>query len=398
MNVQRAVVVALIGWLCRCAPPVTKPMDPEPPTLEVPATSATEPWRLPRLTLRAAGGDDTVLQLFVSANCSGPELLRRPIEAFREGVELDAVNGVNVFSATALTRAGLRSRCSPAASVEVRLPMRGPTGAPFIQSISPMIPTNERSVRLMGSAPSGWMVRVWSKPDCEGVVLASGPASEFESEPGLEVPLEPNASLLVSLDASLGSELTQCGLQTTRLTNDSTPPTLVPDLFPRPPHPFRHNAIVVADLEARASVRLRAGRGCGGAAVNPTGVTYCEAERCAWVLFPLPTDATFSLWATDGLGNESACVTVEQQVTPQGSVPLTPLWRSLGPSHLIFASPTGLDARVFDGPDCLGSDVFGSATSFGDVTLFVVTDQGQSISARLSNPPEGVEFPCVRIR
>lgn len=402
MSGRRVIVAGLVACLVGCTAPATTPTEPQPPTLEAPATSSDQPWRLPRLTLRATGEDDTVVQLFVSADCSGPELLRRPIDAFREGVELDTVSGKNVFTATALTRAGLRSRCSPVVSVEVRLPMRGLVTAPEVRGTPVLSPTKELSVTLTGFAQEGWTVRIWSKRDCEGLVLASGDASAF-AEPGLSVPLQPNERLDVSLDATRGYELSRCGEVTTRLENDSTPPTFTAEFFPLPPHPFSENAIVVSDLELGVGVRMRSGRECGGADAREVGTAFCERDRCAWLLFPLfvplPDIATFSLWATDAVGNESTCKTFEQQLTPRGAAATTPLWRPLGRSHLVFASPVGFEAQVFDSPDCRGgTGIFGNSTSFGGLNLRVATDLGNPTSALLANPPAGVEFPCVRIR
>ncbi len=396
MSWQRVIVVGLIACLVGCAPPPVVPKQPEPPTLEVPAASADEPWRLPRLTLRAAAGDDTVVQLFVSADCSGPELLRRPIEAFRAGVELDAVSGRNVFTATALTRAGLRSRCSQVVSVEVRLPMRGQVSAPEVLDTSVRSPTKERSVTLTGFAQDGWTVRVWSKRDCEGLVLASGEASAF-AEPGLEVPLQANEHLDVSLDATRGYELTRCSAST-RLENDSRPPAFGPEFFPRPPHPFGVNAMLVPSLELGATVRLTGGPQCGGADTRPIGTSYCENDSCDWVLFPLPTDATFSLWATDFAGNDSTCLTFQQQLAPQAPLPITPLWRRLRSGYLVVASPVEFKAQVFGTLDCSGPGVSGNSTTVGDLHVFVSRDPLYPLSARLSSPPGEGAFPCVMLQ
>lgn len=394
MSEQRATVAALVVLLVACPAPAPTPMELEPPTLEVPATSSDQPWRLPRLTLRAVAGDDTVVQLFVSADCSGPELLRRPIDAFREGVELDAVSGRNVFTATVLTRAGLRSRCSPAVSVEVRLPMRGPATAPEVLATSVRSPTKERSVSVMGYAEDGWTVRVWSKRDCEGIVLATGDASAF-AEPGLAVPLQPNERLDVSLDATRGYELSRCSFGTERLENDSEPPTFSVRFFPTPPHPFRANALLVTDLEVGATVRVRAGVSCDRTAA--AGTAYCENDCCDWLLFPLPVDATLSLWATDFAGNESPCLQLQQQSSPQGAPLTSPLWTTQS-RRLLFASPTGFDAKLYPSADCTGLSVPGNSTTVDDLTVFVANDMGVPSSARLTEPPPGVDFPCVRVR
>ena len=399
MSGPRLIVVGLVACLCRCAPPVPAPMEPKPPTLEVPASSSDDPWRAPTLTLRAAAEDDTVVQLFVSANCSGPELLRRPIEAFRAGVELDAVHGTNVFSATVLTRAGLRSGCSGAASVEVRLPMRGQTSAPDVRGISPSMPTKLRSVRLTGFARPGWTVRIWSKPDCDGVVLASGPAADFLNEPGLEVALPLDAHYDVSLDGVRGFELTRCGTATTRLENDSTPPDFAARLFPQAPHAFSVSAIVAPDLERGAVVRMRAGTSCEGMDLHPAGVPLCAGERCGWVLFPLPSDAPMSLLATDRAGNDSPCVTLVQQAGPEGALPTTPVSTWVGPRHVVLAGVAEFNATLFEQADCAGIGTGPTTlTTHAELSLSVFETSGRlTQSARLVEPATVMLLPCVSV-
>ncbi|MDP1922924.1 MAG: hypothetical protein Q8L14_42160 [Myxococcales bacterium] len=399
MSGTRIIVAGLVACLGGCEPQAPAPMEPKAPTLDVPASSSDDPWRVPTLTLRAVADDDTVVQLFVSADCSGPELLRRPIEAFRDGVELDAVSGTNVFSAAALTRSGLRSRCSAAASVEVRLPMRGSTSAPDVRGISPSMPTKLRLAKLTGFARPGWTVRIWSKPDCDGVVLASGPAADFVNEPGLEVPLPLDGHYDVSLDGVRGFELTRCGNATTRLENDVTPPVFQARFFPRPPHAFDVSAIVVPDLERGAVVQMRPGDSCVGTDLRVVGSSFCTDERCGWVLFPLPPAETLSLLVTDRAGNDGACLTLVQQAAPEGVPPMSPLWTWVTSRHVVLAGPDTLFAELYAQPNCAGGSTQATVANFkSGLAVFVVETSGRSTqSARFIESPTGTFFPCVSV-
>ncbi|MDX2009669.1 MAG: hypothetical protein SFW67_05745 [Myxococcaceae bacterium] len=305
-------VLALVG----CAPPVAPPsLPPAAPVIVVPPSSRTEPLRERTVSLVVDAEAGTTVRVFASAECGGPELLRRPAAAARAGLTVELVHGDNVFSAEAVSAEGQASACSSAVTVVARLRMRGELPAPVVAQVVPRNPSPEREVRLRGISMTGWTVSIWSLPGCQGAVLARGSAAQFESE-GFALELPFNGSLTVSLDAERGEALSRCS-EPVRLSHDGN----VPDVrgaffFPRPPHPWSFGTIVVPGLRFNDALETFEGRECRGRPMSSfllvrtscTGPTTCTAFA-----YPVLLEATpiVSLRAFNQLGSRGPCVTLE---------------------------------------------------------------------------------------
>lgn len=306
----------LVLALVACAPPAP-PMSQPParPTLELPASSATNPTTERSVVLRGTTDPGTRVRIFLGRSCEGLPLLQLDDEALRRGHRLDTVHGENVFSARAFAVAtGLQSECSEPVSLFVLIPSRGQLTAPTVLTTTPRVPTSALAVRLLGTAPRpGWTVRAWASESCEGELLASMPGDDY-SRDGLLVPLRRNTTLRVTLDAIRGAEMTLCNGGVLMLTNDARPPlTPRPSWFPSPPFTFPRLALVVEEVERDTRLEVSMGAGCR-APLAVTTYEICGApERCANLVssFDAGTELV-SLKAVDESGNESPCVELPQ--------------------------------------------------------------------------------------
>ncbi|MBL8921874.1 MAG: hypothetical protein JNJ54_23685 [Myxococcaceae bacterium] len=312
----------LLLLVTACSPPPAAPAPPPAPALEVPPSSASQPLTSRRFTVRASTRSDTVVRLFVSLDCSGPELRRDTAVELERGVEVESVHGKNVFSAVAVDPTGLPSPCSAPVTVEVRLPMRGSFSAPQVLRVSPPMPTRERTATLQGTTQQGWTVRVWGGRECQGPLLASTDAATFQRQ-GVEVPLPPNRKLEVTLDAELSATQTLCNGPVLLLENDEVPP-LAPRgrFFPPPPWPNAEKAVVLEDLQDARFVSLSAGDTCTPSTLVPVR-TFCGGGVCQTVVLPLIVGSatTWGLQLIDGAGNRSACTPISNDVDPRLEAP-----------------------------------------------------------------------------
>lgn len=311
----RASGIAFV-LIVACTPAPTPPVPPEAPVLEVPPSDELSPFIGRTIPIRAIARDDTLVRLFVSRDCSGPELLRRRAADFASGVEVESVHGDNHFSALAVDGAGLTSDCSAPARVHVRLPMRGMTSAPQVLRIAPPIPTSQRRVNLQGSAPLGWTVRAWAGRECGGTLLASTDAATFRTR-GLTVPLQPNKKNEVTLDAELNAVLTLCNGPVLELTNDEIAPEAPrARFFPPAPWPNPSKAVLIENLQDANFVSLTP-MDCSISTLVPSR-TFCGDNVCHTVVLPVTVSGAdrWGLQLIDGAGNRSPCLTLSNAVDP----------------------------------------------------------------------------------
>lgn len=313
---MRCLALALVVTTCAAPPPALEP--PPAPQLEVPASSPAQPLFSTTFTVRAVARSDTLVRLFVSADCTGLELLRGTAADFERGVEVEAVHGTNVFSAVAVDATGLSSACSEPVSVEARTPMRVSFSAPQVSRVSPPMPTTQRLATLQGTARPGWTVRVWRGRECRDVLLTTADADTFRVQ-GVQVPLSPNRTLEVTLDAQQGSQLTLCNGPVIQLENDEVaPPAPRGRFFPPAPWPNPEKAVLIENLQDARFVSLSRGDSCASSELVPVR-TFCGGGVCQAAVLPLAvgTEPLWGLQLIDGAGNRSPCTALSNDVDPQ---------------------------------------------------------------------------------
>jgi hypothetical protein len=100
--------------------------------------------------------------------------------------------------------------------------------APNLTATVPASPANHNSPKVIGSAPAGATVRLYSGADCSGQVLASGSAAELET--GIEASVSDNST--TSFRATATTESTSPCSAPLTYVEDSSPPQTQIDAHP----------------------------------------------------------------------------------------------------------------------------------------------------------------------
>jgi len=103
-----------------------------------------------------------------------------------------------------------------------------PPSAPNLTATIPPSPANQNSPKVVGSAPAGATVRLYSGTDCSGPVLAGGSAAELEA--GIEAAVPDNSTTSFHATATIEST-SPCSAPLTYV-EDSTPPQTLIDAHP----------------------------------------------------------------------------------------------------------------------------------------------------------------------
>jgi hypothetical protein len=144
--------------------------------------------------------------------------------------------------------------------------------APNLTATVPASPANQNSPRLIGSAPAGAIVRLYSGADCSGPVLASGTAAELEA--GMEVSVADDTT--TSFRATATTESTSsCSAALTYVEDSSAPQTQI-DAHP-------------AALSASAAASFQfSGADPGGSGVTSFQCRRDSAEVVDWAACASP--------------------------------------------------------------------------------------------------------------
>ncbi len=162
------------------------------------------------------------VKIYRTADCTGTPLAQGSAAKFASPGLAASVpdNSTSSFRATARDAAGNTSACSAARSYieDSRAP-----GAPAIKVVNPVSPANDNQPRLKGFASAPSVVGIYKTASCTGTPLASGTATEFQSE-GLvvSVPDDTTTSFRAAATDPAGNR-SQCSASFS-YTEDSTPP------------------------------------------------------------------------------------------------------------------------------------------------------------------------------
>ncbi len=99
-----------------------------------------------------------------------------------------------------------------------------PQLAPPSATTNPSSPRNNNTPKVLGSAPPGSFVALYSSPDCSGAPAANGSASTFAS-PGFPISVPNNSTTtLHAVTFALGGQLSLCSSSTITYVEDSKAP------------------------------------------------------------------------------------------------------------------------------------------------------------------------------
>ena len=335
----RSVLLALVIAACSAPPPMV-PGAPPVPLLE---PAAAQVYRRAFTLLGAAPGA-AVLRLFVDEACAGPVFLEVSSEALAAGLKLDLVEGDNVFSAHAVSSAGLVSACSTPVRVRfVSLPV--PVTPQF--TVFPSETASTRVFTVKGTVGEYVSVVQLHDLDCQQPVLDTLTPERFRDE-GFIITFARDGSRRLALDVlDINGQRSSCAM--TFVTSDQTPPERV-DLQFRSPTPSNQNSAYL-EIYSPDSVEIRLGPECTG----PLGA-LCSQGSCLQVvqfLSPVPQPVQWSAGVTDLAGNTACFAGPPWTYEPMlATEPIELTWNN---SRVGGKVPTGRrDVELFATADCTG--------------------------------------------
>ena len=269
----------------------------------------------------------------------------------------------------------------------------GGLSAPALTGTSPASPANDNSPVVVGSAPSGSTVNLFTTADCTGSPVASDSAANFAS-PGITVSVLDNTTTTFYADATNGPTTSACS--STRATNgsvtyveDSSPPAPPSSLSVSPTSPANdNNPEISGTAEAGSTVKLYTNPTCTSA-VAATGSASNFTSPGLTVAVADNSNTTFNATATDTAGNTSACssssVNYVEDSTPPAAPsitstnPVSPSNTSTTPKVIGSSSSDTTTVQIFTQSNCGGSaQASGSKATFESTGIQVTVGSNQT--------------------
>lgn len=296
-----------------------------------------------------------------SADCSGPELGRPPVDSWGEfdidvSVEDDSTNP---FTIRAVDNAGNVTCSQPHVYVEDSTAPE----APVFTGTNPASPSRASSLALLGRTEPGATVTAYTSQDCS---VVSGTSATADAQGRFSITVNPsnyNATSFFYVRARDGAgHLSPCvGPQ--RYLHDSLGPTLTELTGFVPGSPANHNAPLLAGTSQGGAVEAHVYDNdvCVG---DPLSIVAVDAAGKFQVRFQVPDDTSsrFYIELVDAAGNWSSCraapVYVEDSTAPSAPAKLSLFPGPLGAGQVVSVRGEGLSgetALLFTTPDCQGT-------------------------------------------
>jgi hypothetical protein len=219
----RATSEDAAGNLSPCSAPRTYVEDSKRPDRpQITATDPSSPANQNAPKLKGIAEAGSRVRIYKTADCTGSPVTQGSAAKFASPGLVASVpdNSNTSFRATARDAAGNTSPCSAARTYteDSRAP-----GAPAIKVVNPVSPANYNQPRLKGFAAAPSVVSIYETPGCTGAPVASGAATQFQSE-GLvvSVPDDTTTSFRATATDPAGNR-SQCSASFSYV-EDSTPP------------------------------------------------------------------------------------------------------------------------------------------------------------------------------
>ena len=248
--------------------------------------------------------------------CSGPDASHTPASPL--------ANGPYTFRVRA-TFAGNPNPIEATRGFMVNLP---PLSPPSLTGTSPASPANANSPRVLGSAPAGSQVRIYSSADCSGAPLATGTAAQLAS-PGVTVTVLDDSTTALRATAVDGVRTSICSNAVTYI-EDSTGPGATISSGPSGPTNDSTPTFGFSSSESNSTFQCRFDAAAFVACSGP-GATHTPTAALS------SGDHTFAVRAVDQIGNASA-VPATRSFTVDTQAPNTTV--SSGPTGTTSSTPT----------------------------------------------------------
>ena len=337
---MRSLAFALLLAGC-VAPPPGDEAPPAAPSFD----GVPSPTLKARVQLRGQAPGALVVRVTVDRRCEGPVLLELAASDFEAGEWFDLIVGQNVFTATSISAAGKRSRCSPPLEIDRFFPPMPDPLANLI--VSPGLNAATRTFGITGVAPAGTTVRM-HRNSCFNDIESTLTREQFATD-GFTITFAQDGFYTLAFNAidEVGQR-SQCSSVT--LWSKTTPPRALFDYGSPMPTP-ESSAWFVATGDF-LTLQAWSGPDCQGV---PLGACSQLSGRCLVAVQQPDSSWTgpFSASLVDTLGNTS-CVA--------GLPYLLDVNASTAPD-LFVSSFNQLQVRVHVGRDRL--DLFESADCSG---------------------------------
>ncbi len=265
------------------------------------------------------------------------------------------IDGAVVGDATSVTDGSMLSDGATASDATVSQ-VAAPTGL----TTNPAGPSNQNSPLVMGSAPAGSTIRLYTNATCNSAIAASGSALAFAS-PGLSITVADNTVTTVYATATIGNSTSPCSGAFATYVEDSAAPTAVLTSSNPVAPSASTSATLSGTTEAGAKMRLYTSSTCSDAS-PPLVTADANGNFTFSVTVGADSTTTYYVTATDGVGNVSAC-------SPDALVYVS--------STLDFASASNWTAHSMKGTDV-------STTTSMDYT-YLLPDGGTGATVTVPN-------------
>jgi arylsulfatase A-like enzyme len=234
-------------------------------------------------------------------------------------------------------------------------------GTPSLTSTTPASPANQNSPKIVGSAPAGSTVRLYTTSDCSGASVAQGTAAALAS-PGLPVSVPDNSSTTFRATATSGNT-SACSAPITYVEDSAAPETTITS------GPSGTIGVTSADF-AFSSSESPSTFTCS---LDSAAFTPCTSPQSYTGL--APGSHSFRVKATDAAKNVDA-TPATRSFTVNTSAPAAPALTSTSP-----ASPANQNSPK----------IVGSAAASSTVKLYATSDcsgtpLAQGTAAALASP------------
>ena len=294
----------------------TAPALPQPTT-----TNPQSPSNVNDIRVIGSAESGSTVRLYSTSDCSGPELASGSAAEFANpGIAVTVADDTTTtFRATATDVAGNASGCSTASVEYVEFSTAPPT--PVLTGTDPDSPANDNAPRVLGTAPAGSTVAIYTTAGCTGSPVATGTPAELAS--GITVSVPDDVTRVLRATATISGLPSACSAPVTYV-EDSTAPAPPQLEFNRPR--ANDNSPRLRGQASGVVVRVFAGDDCQGSPVfNGT-----PAELDTGFVFPVSDNSTTRMRgvAIDAAGNRSGCseeaVFEEDSAAPRTRITFAP--------------------------------------------------------------------------
>lgn len=335
----RATATDAAGGVSACSAPITYVEDsiaPAAPTVGGTTPSSPANNNSPHVTGTAETG--STVQIYTNASCSGVALVSGTAASYASPGLIAPVpdNSTTTFYSTATDAAGNHSACSPIGTTYVEDSIA--PSAPTITGSDPASPANYNTPRIIGNAPTGTTVTVYTNPSCTSAVAGTGTAAAYAT-PGILVTVPDNSSTtFYSTATDAAGNASPCSSTAVTYVEDSNPPGSAAVTSSTPSSPANDNSPrIKGAAQSGSTVRLYTDASCSGT-VAAEGTAAAFASPGISVSVADDSTTTFYARAIDTSSNASPCSTSSVTYVEDSTAPQTTI--DSGPTTGASSTPT----------------------------------------------------------